>query len=284
MIFIDSDAKIGPVHLQVSDIEESLKFYKSFLGFKIVEKTTQMVSLSVDGKLPYLVSLSKAKSSNDTQRRASLYHFAILLPQRKNLGDFLSYLLKHKDKVKIDGFSDHLVSEAIYIRDPDDIGIEIYRDRDSSEWNWQDNKVRMTLDSLDMEGLLAESTKSWTEFPLKTTIGHVHLHVTNLAKAKMFYSEILGLSNTASMQGALFFAAGKYHHHIATNVWLGENISKASTDVPGLGYFTVLFSNRDKLHDVVKRIEHHKISVKKLDDNSFEVFNDDNISIHLVAQ
>ena len=284
MFSVDPKAKIGQVHLQVSDIEESLKFYKSFLGFKIVEKTSQMVSLSADGKLPYLVSLYKAKSSNNTQSRAGLYHFAILLPQRNHLGDFLSYLLKHKDEVKIDGFSDHLVSEAIYIRDPDNIGIEIYRDRDSSEWTWNDNKVRMTLDPLDMEGLLAESTKSWTEFPLKTTIGHVHLHVTNLAKAKMFYSEILGLSNTASMQGALFFAAGKYHHHIATNVWLGENISKASTDVPGLGYFTILFSNRDKLNDVIKRMEHHKITVKKFDDNSFGIFDDDNISIHLVVQ
>ena len=86
------------------------------------------------------------------------------------------------------------------------------------------------------------------------------------------------------MQGALFFTAGKYHHHIATNVWLGENISKASTDVPGLGYFTILFSNRDKLIDVIKRLEHQNITVKKLNDDSFEVFDEDNISIHLVIQ
>lgn len=283
MFSVDPKAKIGQVHLQVSDIEASLKFYKSFLGFKIVEKTSQMVSLSADGKLPYLVSLSKAKSNNNSKSRAGLYHFAILLPQRKHLGSFLSHLLKHKDEIKIDGFSDHLVSEAIYIRDPDNIGIEIYNDRDSSEWVWQDNKVRMTLDPLDMDRLLKESTQSWSEFPLKTTIGHVHLHVSSLVKAKMFYSEILGFSNTSSMQGALFFAAGKYHHHIATNVWLGENIPTASTDVPGLGYFTIIFSNRDKLNDVVKRFEYHKISVKKLDDNLFSIFDDDNISIHLVV-
>ena len=279
---IDPKARIGQVHLKVSDIDKSLKFYESFLGLKIVEKTSQIVFLSSDGKMPYLIALSKAKSSNtNQQRRAGLYHFAILLPQRKDLGDFLSNLLKHKDEIKIDGFADHLVSEAIYIRDPDNIGIEIYHDRPSSEWKWDDGYVRMIVDSLNMQGLLAESTKPWIEFPTKTSIGHVHLHVRNLAKTKKFYSQILGFSNTASMSGALFFAAGKYHHHIATNVWLGENISKASIDFPGLDYFTIKFSSKDKLHQMIQHLESNKITVNKSND-TIDVFDEDGISIRLV--
>ncbi|MCE9651704.1 MAG: VOC family protein [Nitrosarchaeum sp.] len=283
VIPIDQNAKIGQVHLKVSDINHSLKFYKSFLGLKIVKQTDHAVFLSPNGKMPYLVALSTAKPPNSTQR-AGLYHFAILLPQRKDLADFLSHLLKHKNTIKIDGFSDHLVSEAIYIRDPDNIGIEIYRDRIPSEWKWIENQVVMSIEPLDMEGLLAESTKSWNEFPSDTSIGHVHLHVSNLAKAKKFYSEVLGLSNTASMKGALFFAAGKYHHHIATNTWLGEDISQASTDFAGLDFFTIQFSTRDKLENMIKKLESYKILVTSLEDGSFSIFDEDKISIHLTVK
>ncbi len=278
---IDSDAKIGQVHLKVSDINQSLQFYESFLGFKIVKKTPQTVFLASDDKFPYLIALSKARSNNSS-KRAGLYHFAILLPQRKNLADFLSHLLEHENEIKIDGFADHLVSEAIYIRDPDNIGIEIYRDRLPSEWKWNSSQVMMAVKPLDMKGLLTESSV-WTGFPAETTIGHVHLHVSNLTKAKKFYSEILGFENTASMQGALFFAAGKYHHHIATNVWLGEHISKASRNFVGLDYFTIKFSSKDKINDAIKQLESHKITVKELEDGSFSIFDDEQISINLTV-
>ncbi|GKS67896.1 catechol-2,3-dioxygenase [Nitrosarchaeum sp.] len=282
MISIDQNARIGQVHLKVSNMSRSLEFYTSFLGFKIVEQTDYAVFLSPDDKLPYLVALSTAKSL-DSDKRAGLYHFAILLSQRKNLAEFLSHLLKHKDTIKIDGFSDHLVSEAIYIRDPDNIGIEIYRDRMPSEWKWNKNQVVMSVEPLDMEGLLAESTKSWSGFPSDTSIGHVHLHVSNLANAKKFYSEILGLTNTAGMKGALFFAAGKYHHHIATNTWLGEDISQASADFTGLDYFTIQFSSKDKLNDMIRKLESSEITVKSLEDGSFSIFDEDKISIHLTV-
>lgn len=278
---IDSGAKIGQVSLKVSDINKSLQFYESFLGFKTVERNSDGALLSVGEKTSCLVALSKAKSST-IQRQAGLYHFAILLPQRKDLGNFLSHLLNHQDEIKIDGFSDHFVSEAIYIRDPDHIGIEIYRDRPNTEWVWNKGQVHMTLDPLDMEGLLAESDKSWTGFPAKTIIGHVHLHVSNLAKAKKFYSEILGLTNTASMQGALFFAAGNYHHHIATNVWLGEDIPKASAEFPGLDYFTLRFSNKAKLEEMIKNLQSNKITLRESkDNNSFFISDHDEISILL---
>lgn len=278
---IDSDSQIGSIHLKVSHLEQSLRFYESFLGFKTVKRDATTAYLSPDGQQSYLVALSQANSMDDSPKRAGLYHFAILLPERKDLACFLSHLLKHKDDVKIDGFSDHLVSESLYIRDPDNIGIEIYRDRNQSEWKWSENQVRMATIPLDAENLLSASNSSWKCFPDKTTIGHVHLHVSSLSHAKIFYSEIMGLKNTASIQGALFFAAGDYHHHIATNVWLGEKIPKASSDFPGLDYFTIKFSSKDKLDDAIKRLEFHKINVKE-SDGSFEITDEDKITIRLI--
>lgn len=279
---IDKDTKIGQIHLNVSNIEQSIQFYESFLGFKLIEKTPQTVFLSVDGKHPHLIALSKAKSNESSKKMAGLYHFAILLPNRKELGSFLKHLLKHKDEIKIDGFADHHVSEAVYIRDPDNMGIEIYRDRLPTEWKWNDNQIRMSVEPLDVNGLLEESN-SWIGFPTKTMIGHVHLHVSSLAKAKTFYSEILGFSNTATIQGALFFAAGKYHHHIATNIWLGENISNASRDRIGLDYFTINFSSKEKLNNLVNRLKSHKVTVEEIEDNSFDIFDEDKITIRLIV-
>jgi len=279
---IEPDAKIDSVHLNVCNIDQSLQFYESFLGFKIVKKTSSSVFLSPDGKPPYLIALTETMTKNTSAKNAGLYHFAILLPQRKDLANFLSHLLQHGDKVRIDGFSDHLVSEAIYIRDPNDIGMEIYCDREKSTWEWEDGKVRMTLDPLDIEGLQNDATQLWDEFPVGTTIGHVHLHVSDLANAKFFYSEILGFKNTASMKGALFFAAGDYHHHIATNIWLGTDILPANSHLPGLDYFTIKISH-DYMLDLIKKLNEHNVYFTKLEDNSISVFDQDKISVHLIS-
>jgi len=280
---IESNAKIDSVNLKVTDIDKSLQFYTSFLGFKIAQRESSSILLSPDGKLPYLVALTETKTKSQNKKNAGLYHFAILLPQRNDLANFFSHLIQHKNEVKIDGFSDHLVSEAIYIRDPDNIGIEVYRDRPKSQWKWNNNIVRMTLDPLDIEGLQKDFTQPWNAFPTKTTIGHVHLHVSSLEKAKKFYSDILGFKNTSSMQGALFFAAGDYHHHIATNIWLGDSILPADSDLPGLDYFTIKLSSVDKLDDLMARLTDSKNLFSKLNDRLFAIFDQDNISIHLMT-
>ena len=207
--------RIGYVSLNVSDIDRSLDFYEKVLGFKKVDRTSNERSLlSVDGHPSYLVELLQAKEATEagyktsmsTIRRAGLYHFAILLPERKYLADMLQNLSQRRGEVRFDGLADHLVSESIYIRDPDNIGIEIYRDKPSLQWEWDGSRVRMATDRLDTEDLLRESTASgWKAMPAKTEIGHVHLHVRNLAKAMKFYREILGLNLTATYSGAYFF-------------------------------------------------------------------------------
>jgi catechol 2,3-dioxygenase len=259
---------IGYVSLNVSNIDRSLDFYERVLGFKKVGRpSNERVLLSVDGHPSNLVELLQAEEAGagskvhmSEARRAGLYHFAILLPERKYLADMLQNLSERRGEMRFDGLADHLVSESIYIRDSDNIGIEIYCDRPSLQWEWDGSQVRMATDRLDTEELLGESTASgWKAMPAKTVIGHIHLHVRNLAKARKFYHEILGLNFTATYPGAYFFAAGKYHHHIATNIWLGTGIQPASSEHVGLNHFGIELPNMEQYDRTAERITQYKI-------------------------
>jgi catechol 2,3-dioxygenase len=276
---IDSAARIGYVTLNVSDIQRSLEFYQSILGFrKLREPSTNRVLLSSNGMsvsssphyLLELVQVDQAESNSVTSKRAGLYHFAILLPERKNLADVLLYLSDKRDEVHFDGLADHLVSESIYIRDPDFNGIEIYSDRPQSEWKWNgsDNnsdisRLQMATLPLNTKDLLKESTdKGWIGMPADTVIGHVHLHVSNLSNAMKFYRDILGLNLTTTYPGAYFFAAGKYHHHIATNTWLGTNIIFASPESIGLNHFGIELPNKEEFDRTLKQLQQQNIAAK----------------------
>ncbi|MFI5416610.1 MAG: VOC family protein [Nitrososphaerales archaeon] len=282
---ISPNARIGQVHLRVSDIERSVQFYESILGLKQITGSTEKALLSPNGKTPYLVALTKSKKELDfsQRKRLGLYHFAILLPERKHLADFFIHLQEHRDDVKIDGFADHSVSEAIYVRDPDYNGIEIYRDRPRSEWVWNENTVHMVTEPLQFEELLKESTGNWSNMPDNTTIGHVHLHIANIPKAEKFYSEILGFSKTAAFPGAAFFGAGGYHHHIAVNTWLGENALQVSKDLPGLDYFTIELPDSDSLQNTIKNLSDNDITIKENSIGKF-VLDPDQIRIQIYSK
>jgi catechol 2,3-dioxygenase len=266
--------RIGYVSLNVSDINTSLDFYESVLGFRKVDRpSSQRALLSVDGHPSYLVELVQLKEgaaaagykvSMPETRRAGLYHLAILLPERKYLADMLQNLSERRGEVQFDGLADHLVSESIYIRDPDNNGIEIYCDRPSSNWEWNGSQVRMATERLDTEDLLRESTASgWKVMPAKTVIGHVHLHVRNLAKAMKLYHEVLGLNFTATYPGAYFFAAGKYHHHIATNIWLGTRIQLATSGYVGLNHFGIELPNKEQYEKTAEQIRQYMVEAPR---------------------
>src|SRR5918911_2093753 len=272
---INPSTKIGYVSLNVSDIHSALEFYQSILGFRLIQKksSADRVYLS-SGETPSsfpmleLVQTSQTDSNLASSRRAGLYHFAILLPERKNLADVLLYLSEKQDKVHFDGLADHLVSESIYIRDPDFIGIEIYSDRPQPEWKWNDknnnnSQLQMATLPLNTDDLLKESTdKGWTGMPTNTVIGHVHLHVSNLSNAMKFYRDILGLNLTTTYPGAYFFAAGRYHHHIATNTWLGTNILVASPESIGLNHFGIELPNKEEFTRTLKQLQQQNIVEK----------------------
>jgi catechol 2,3-dioxygenase len=222
---------IGAVTLQVSDIERSLVFYRDFLGFSEIARDATAIKLGVDGRP--LVVLRSGANGPLRQRRLGLYHFAILLPERAALGRALEHLVSSGLQP---GASDHLVSEALYISDPDGLGIEIYRDRPRAEWKATGRQLNMATDPLDFDSVIAAGDgQAWQGMPSGTIIGHVHLHVGDIETAKAFYHNAVGLDVMVwSYPGALFLAAGGYHHHLGTNTWAGARATAPESNEPQL--------------------------------------------------
>jgi catechol 2,3-dioxygenase len=212
-------AHVGAVHLQVVDLHRSLSYYEQVLGLRRHGVTDASAVLSAHGDERPLVMLHTRPGVTRARRGAfGLYHFAILLPERGALGRFATHLASLEERV---GMADHLVSEALYLWDPDGLGIEVYADRPRDTWQQHDRELVMTTDPLDIRSVIASGRgKIWTGAPEGTTLGHVHLHVGALEQAEAFYDGALGLDKTVwSYPGALFMSAGGYHHHLATNIW-----------------------------------------------------------------
>lgn len=212
-------AHIGAVHLQVSDLRASVAYYERVLGLRAHGATENSVVLSAHDDDRPLVTLRTQRGVTPARRGAfGLFHFAILLPQRSALGRFAAHLTSLDVRV---GMADHLVSEALYLADPDGLGIEVYADRPRDMWQHDDRELAMTTDPLDIEGVIAAGRgEPWIGAPHGTTMGHVHLHVGSLPQAEGFYHRALGFDKTVwSYPGALFMSAGGYHHHLATNIW-----------------------------------------------------------------
>jgi catechol 2,3-dioxygenase len=256
---------------------------------------------SIEGKLSALLVLNQIdqkggiSSPSKERRDAGLYHFAILLPERKFLSSFLRHIQTNLDPQFYEGMADHAVSESIYLHDPDYNGIEVYRDRKPSEWTWiGENKIHMVTEPLDVTNLLNQYTdETWTGFPMHTSIGHVHLHVSNLTKAKRFYHQLLGLYHTASYPGAYFFATNGYHHHIATNTWIGTNILPSSADnhrIPGLEHYAIRITGDSEELEILKRhLTTNDITIEELrkdsdeqNDTSFYIYDSDQIKIQIL--
>ncbi len=181
------------------------------------------VDLGAAGKPPVLLELVEKKGARPvpTSGRLGLYHSALLLPSRQALGAFV----RHLDDARFPaGASDHLVSEALYLRDPDGLTLEVYADRPRNEWKTRDGEYLTALDPLDWDGLRGLSPEvRWTGVPAGSVIGHVHFYVGDLPQAEAFYHHGLGLDKVGwSLPGALFLSAGGYHHHVAVNTWVGH--------------------------------------------------------------
>ena len=210
---------VGSVHLQVSSLRRSVEYYERVLGLNAVTRSEDTVASSADGDPAALVTLRTRPGVTAARRGAfGLFHFALLLPDRPALGRFAAHVARLGIRV---GMADHLVSEALYLWDPDGLGIEVYADRPRASWQRRGHELAMTTDPLDVDCLIAAGRgEKWSAAPPGTRMGHVHLQVGSLEAAEAFYHRGLGLDKTVwSYPGALFMSAGGYHHHLATNVW-----------------------------------------------------------------
>ena len=208
--------------------------------------------LTADGKTPLLIIEQPANVTPKEPRRTGLFHFALLLPERADLGMIIKHFSENKIAI---GASDHKVSEALYLSDPDGNGIEIYTDRDPSEWDWENGEVAMSTDPLDRESVVASSEgERWNGLPRETLMGHVHLHVAHLPEAKTFYNA-LGFEVAAKYPQALFMSNGKYHHHIGLNTWSGEGAAKPSTNSVGLQSYTLVYPNEVVLDGAIAKVK-----------------------------
>ena len=179
--------------------------------------------------------------------RTGLYHFAILLPDKASLGRFLRHLEGTGERV---GMSDHLVSQSLYLHDPDNLGIEVYADRPRDTWRRIGRELMMATDPLDVDGLMREAgSVQWSGMPDGTVMGHVHLRVGDLAGASSFYSDALGFDRMVwQYPGALFLAAGGYHHHLGTNTWAGQDATPPRSDEAQLLEWTIVLPDQATLN------------------------------------
>jgi catechol 2,3-dioxygenase len=223
--------RLGHVALQVADLERSLAYYQRVLGLHVLHRADGTAMLGTQAGHTALVHLTHQPGANPSPQHArlGLYHFAILLPDRAALGRFVTHLADIGAQA---GASDHLVSEALYLRDPDGLGIEVYADRPKTSWKRVDRQVRMSSDPLDLADLVrAAGGELWTGMPDGTVMGHVHLHVGDLEQAAAFYHGALGLDKMVwDYPGALFLAAGGYHHHLGLNTWAGYSVAAEGND------------------------------------------------------
>lgn len=241
------------VELKVTDLEKSLSYYTEVIGFKVLEKMDNKVLLTTDGKTP-LLSIEQPTNVVPTQQKtAGLYHFALLLPSRADLGAVLKHFVEINIRI---GAGDHLVSEALYLNDPDGNGIEIYSDRPNTEWTWNNEYVAMDTLQIDAQSILAEGANTkWTGLPEGTVMGHIHLHVGDLKEAEKFYNALGFEVVTPNYPGALFMSTGKYHHHIGLNTWAGVGAPPTPENAVGLKAYTLVYPSPEALNAAVENIK-----------------------------
>jgi catechol 2,3-dioxygenase len=218
---LPNKTRVGVVHLLVSDLPRSAAYYEHVLGLRPLAVEQERALFGSHDEHPLVELRTRAGVTAARRGAFGLYHFAILLPDRPALGRFAAHIASLGIRV---GMADHLVSESMYLWDPDGLGIEVYADRPRSAWKRSGRELTMATDPLDIDNVIADGAGvTWDGAPTGTTMGHVHLHVGSLESAEAFYHRAIGFDKTVwSYPGALFLSAAGYHHHLGMNVWSSE--------------------------------------------------------------
>ncbi len=267
-VSVHPDTSLGPVRLLVSDADRSRRFYELATGLRATELDDGAIALGTDGGGPLVELRGDGSASALDPRAPGLFHLAILLPSRLDLAIALARVAQAR--IPLTGASDHLVSEALYLSDPDGNGIEIYRDRPRDEWQFRDGVLQMATLPLDLDSLIGEldhHERPSPAAPAGTRIGHVHLQVSDVADAERFYSGVLGFDVTVrGYPGALFVSAGGYHHHIGLNTWNSLGSPPPRTGAVGLDSFEIVLPSADELDRVLARARAAGVETEELPD------------------
>lgn len=256
--------RLGRVRLEVSSLDRSIDYYRQVLGLRMIERNGSRATLGPNGDDAVLIELLEVPGATPVPRRGrlGLYHFAILLPTRADLGRFIAHLARIGARA---GSSDHLVSEALYLNDPDGLGIEVYADRPREEWLVQNSRLAMGIDPLDLDALVrAGGDTPWNGMPAETVMGHLHLHVGALDESTRFYHDALGLDRVVGLPGAEFLSAGGYHHHLGTNTWAAGAASAKHGDAR-LVDWTIVLPSVDDVDAAARSLEANGNAVVRQD-------------------
>ena len=257
---------VGPVSLIVPSLEKSVAFYANVLGFSTLGRANATASLGTSDGNVLLELIENPVAVRPGRRSPGLFHFAVLFPTRASLGQELIHLLE--SGWNLSGAGDHLVSEALYLNDIDGNGIELYADRPRETWTFKNGQVQMDTLTVDIDSLLAEAKRDsspWTGLPIGTTMGHVHLKVSDVDAAGRFYRDIIGLDLMATMPQSQFLAADGYHHHLGLNTWMSGGSPAAPEGSLGLNAFTINIPDQLELEAIINRLRTNNIDFELKD-------------------
>ena len=244
---------VGAVTLAVADLARMSRYYQQVIGLQLLAQDEQTAVLGVDNQA--IVRLIVRPSGQQHRGATGLYHLAILLPSQTDLGHWLKHYVATQQRM-VDGAGDHLVSEALYLTDPEGNGLEMYRDRPRHTWEIIDGQVKMDTLPVDLPALIAAAPDApFRELPVSTRLGHVHLQVNDIPRAVWFYQDVLGFDYMTGFASAAFMAAGGYHHHIGLNTWHSRGAAPPPADALGLAHYTVVLPDADARHTLLDRLD-----------------------------
>ncbi|MGL6031277.1 MAG: VOC family protein [Kurthia gibsonii] len=267
---------IQNVTLKVSNLSRSIDFYTEIIGFRVLQQEEGRVTLTADGQHA-LITLVEVPNAQFVRGATGLYHFALLLPSRKDLGNLIQHFIQKNVQI---GAGDHDVSEALYLSDPDGNGIEMYIDRPADTWKWDSNgQVYMTTDPVQFQSVLREADGTWSGLPIDTVMGHIHLSVRNLQESEDFYTSLLDYAVVSRYGGqALFISTGGYHHHIGLNTWHSEGAEALPKDAVGIQSYTVQLPDQDYAVHLKKRFVEQNMEIKE-QENIFSIIEPNGIEV-----
>ena len=257
---------IGAVGLVARDLNRLAEFYRDLLGLTVIDSSEKVARLGVAGTT--LIEIEhRPDAKPDDAREAGLYHTAFLMPTRQDHARWIMHIARNR--VPITGASDHGVSEAFYLDDPEGNGIEVYNDRPRERWQWENDLVVMQTKQLDIEAILTQidpATATYSSAPEGLRIGHVHLRVGSVEQAEKFYRGAVGLDLTRRRGGATFMSSGGYHHHVGANVWHSDGAQKRDDARAGLAWFSVEAANGTTYDALASRLTSAHAPIKTIPD------------------